>query len=197
MAIVNGYATLAELKATLGVTDTDDDALLERAVEGASRRIDGHCHRRFYADAAATARLYRPVTPLLAFVNDISTTTGLVVEYDSAGDGTYATTVTDYLLEPLNAFAEGRPAEYLTNTGASWYTRNARPPLRVTARWGWPSVPHAVREACVLMAGRMFKRREALLGVAGFGELGAIAVRPVDPDIVDSLSDYVAVTGIA
>lgn len=48
MAITNGYATLAEVKSALRITDSVDDTLLEMAVESASRLIDGYAGRFFY-----------------------------------------------------------------------------------------------------------------------------------------------------
>ena len=39
MAIVNGYCTLAELKAALRVADSIDDRLLELAIESARGRL--------------------------------------------------------------------------------------------------------------------------------------------------------------
>jgi phage gp36-like protein len=53
MAIVNGYAQLEDLKALLRIpaSDTVDDAQLSRAIEAASRRIDGVCDRIFYQEA--------------------------------------------------------------------------------------------------------------------------------------------------
>jgi hypothetical protein len=41
------------------------------------------------------------------------------------------------------------------------------------------------------MAGRLFKRADSLLGIAGFGDLGAITLRAVDPDVKLMLSAYV------
>ena len=40
MAITNGYCSLNQIKAALRITDSVDDALLEMAVESASRMID-------------------------------------------------------------------------------------------------------------------------------------------------------------
>ena len=54
MAITNGYATLAEVKSALRITDAVDDAILEMAVESASRLIDGHAGRQFYSIGTAT-----------------------------------------------------------------------------------------------------------------------------------------------
>jgi hypothetical protein len=46
------------------------------------------------------------------------------------------------------------------------------------------------------MSMRMFSRYNSPLGVAGFGDMGAITVRTIDPDIRDLLSPYV-LQGIA
>ncbi len=83
MAITNGYCTLAELKSVMRINDTVDDTMLEARITEASRVIDQHCDRRFYADANATARLYVPPVADLVMVDDISTTTGLVIKTDS------------------------------------------------------------------------------------------------------------------
>ena len=55
MAVANGYASLAEVKAAARITDTVDDALLEIAIESASRAIDGHTHRNFYVAGTVNA----------------------------------------------------------------------------------------------------------------------------------------------
>jgi hypothetical protein len=54
MAIVNGYCTLAQVKAALRITDTTDDTLIENSVEAASRLIDGHAMRNFYSSPQRT-----------------------------------------------------------------------------------------------------------------------------------------------
>ena len=49
MAITNGYASLADVKAALRIpsADTIDDSLLETAIESASRMIDSYTARTF------------------------------------------------------------------------------------------------------------------------------------------------------
>lgn len=193
MTITNGYATLDELKAALRITDYIDDAALERSVEGASRRIDGVCDRRFYLDTTATARIYRATSPWRVDVDDIGTTTGLVVKTDSDGSGAYGTTwaATDYELGPLNALAQGRPV-YQVNAVSQLFPTHVMPsPVQVIAKWGWPTVPDAIREATILLAGRMFKRQDSLLGVAGVGDLGALPVMRFDSDIEELVAPYV------
>lgn len=197
MAIVNGYTDLASVKEALRVPDAVDDALIERAIEAASRRIDGETGRRFYQDDTVSARRYRPHSSEVVIVDDISTATGLIVRTDRDGDGSYETTLTvdvDFQLEPLNALAGGEPIMWIQSYAMFPMLAYKRPSVQVTARWGWPSVPHAVREACVLLATRHFKRLDSPLGVAGFGDMGAIMVRPLDPDVARLLAPFQRMT---
>ncbi len=193
MTITNGYCTLAELKEILRILDTVDDELLEARINEASRVIDQHCNRRFYADATASARLFTSIDGNTIFVDDISSTTGLVVKSDSAGDGTYATTIAaaDFQAEPLNAIVKGTPITSIAARLAGAFSMAAVPAgCQVTAKWGWPAVPDPVHSACLILAGRLVKRGDSLLGVAGFGELGAITVRAIDPDVERMLRPY-------
>jgi hypothetical protein len=193
MAITNGYCTLDELKAVMRIMDTVDDELLESRISEASRVIDQHCDRRFYADAAATARVFVANASDVVFVDDISTVTGLVVKTDSTGDGTYPTTLTASQIqsEPLNATAKGLPVTSIRGTATGVFPTTAAPAgVQVTAKWGWPAVPEPVKSACILLAGRLVKRGDSLLGVAGFGDLGAITVRAIDPDVERMLRPY-------
>lgn len=200
MAITNGYCTLSELKAALGISDTTDDARLERAVEGASRRIDGRTRRRFYADADASARVFEPTSTYLCPVDDISTTSGLIVKTDDDGDGVYehTWTVADYELRPLNASALGEPWNLILGVDELFPTPvlGAKAPVEVTARWGWASVPVPIREACIMLSARMFRRADSPLGVLGFGDLGAVRVGRLDPDIDELVAPFVLMRGI-
>lgn len=193
MPITNGYCTLSQLKQVLRVNDTVDDVLFETRIEEASRVIEDYCNRRFYADSSATARLFVATESTTVVVDDISTTSGLVVKVDSAGDGTYATTLTsaDFQAEPLNAISRGVPITRIVTTSSGRLPTTSAPAgVQVTARWGWPAVPTPVQSACVLLAGRLVKRGDSLLGVAGFGDLGAITVRSIDPDVQRMLAPY-------
>lgn len=193
MAITNGYCTLNQLKAVLRVSDTVDDVLFESRIEEASRVIDDYCNRRFFADTSVTARIFVAAESAIVMVDDISTTTGLVVKTDSAGDGTYATTLgaADFQSEPLNSVSRGVPITRIRTTASGYLpTRVAPAGVQVSAKWGWPAVPEPVQSACVILSGRLVKRGDSLLGVAGFGDLGAITVRSIDPDVQRMLSPY-------
>lgn len=195
MTITNGYCTLAELKAALRISDSVDDALLERCVEAASRQIDNSCDRRFYADGSASARVYEASNSYTVMTDDISTTTGLIVKIDSNADGTYNQTLvlnSDYRIDPPNGTVSGYPIRALRALDTLFpVDYRGRALIEVTARWGWPgSTPHAIREATVILSSRLFKRYDSPLGVAGFGDLGVITVRRVDPDVENLISPY-------
>ena len=197
MAVANGYASLAEVKAAARITDTVDDALLEIAIESASRAIDGHTHRNFYvAGTAATARVFAASNSDFVWVDDFASTTGFVLATSDNLDAVFSTTWTasDYQLEPLNGVSEGVSWPYtrIRSTGNKGFPYGSNlAGVQVTARWGWTAVPTAIKQACIILAGRQFKRYDSPLGVAGFGDLGAMRVSRVDPDVATLIEPYV------
>lgn len=201
MTITNAYCSLAEVKAALRLTDAVDDGLLTRAIESASRRVDGYTGRFFYT-RQATVDLYATNDRRL-MVPDIATTSGLTVRTDDADDGTYSTVWAlgvDYLVEPTDRALQDRPITALSASGNRLFPSaiypwrglvnpTVRPLVRVVATWGWPAIPHDVREATVLLSMRQFARLNAPLGVVGFADM-AVTVRAVDPDVRDLLQPY-------
>jgi len=182
LALGDPYATLIELKARLGLTDTSDDARLTSALATASRGIEKECHRQFNDAGTATARVFSPESECLTKVDDFSTTTGLVIAIDRGNTGTYGETWTaaDYQLKPLNGVVDGESGwpfwkiEAVFRYFPCWWRR---PPVQVTARWGWTAVPAPVKEACLVVASEIFKLRDAPFGVAGYGDYGPVRVR--------------------
>jgi hypothetical protein len=193
MAITNGYCSLAEVKAALRITDLVDDALLELSVEAASREIDGYCQRIFYQRTAQT-RVYTPESYFLCQTDDIVTLTTLQTATDGSNfDTTWA--AADYQLEPLNGVSGGLQGQPFTRIRA--VDNNVFPmymlseaTVRITGTFGWPAVPVDVKQACLLLAMRQFKRYDSPLGVAGFGDMGALRVGRTDPDVEALLSPY-------
>ena len=196
MAITNGYATLAEAKAYLSISDSIDDTMLESMVEAASRSIDNIAGRRFYLDASASARLYRGTNPYILTVDDFGSTTGLALALDTGGDGTYETTLTynvDYVVEPFNAVAMGKPYTQITLVGGQllpWLLPNLRPSVQLTAKWGFPTVPDDIIQACLILTADMYKRKDSVGGNLGISELGAIRMSPLGRDIAAMTRAY-------
>jgi hypothetical protein len=183
VTVTNGYATLAQVRAELGgtyaVSDTSDDTLIELSIEAASRQIDGHCGRRFFQDGTVASRTYVAEDTRCLEVDDISTTTGLVVKIDETGTGTYGTTLTintDFLLLPLNAALEVPVEPYteihLTDSYAFPRYSSGRPGVQVTAKFGWPAVPDNIEKACIIQAIQLFKAKDAAFGIATLGDMG-------------------------
>jgi hypothetical protein len=196
MSIGDPYATLAELKLRLDVEtgDVAYDSALADALAVASADIELYCARQFNDAGSASARVLYPTSADWTFVDDFSTTVGLVVAVDTAGDGTYATTLTltDLELHPLNGVAAGRPGWpycQIRAIGVAFPVSAHRAALRVTARWGWAAVPKPIHDACLMLAQESFKSAEAAFGVAGFGEFGAVRVR-TNPMVAARLAPY-------
>ncbi|WP_320067871.1 head-tail connector protein [Micromonospora sp. RTGN7] len=187
------YVILDELKKLrrIATSDTVDDESLQRAVNAANQLIDGRCGRTFGLADTATGRVFRPRGRVLSdpdgerlLVDDIGHPDGLVVD---VGDGAAWTPVTDYDLLPDNAHAKGEPVTGLLRPYGTWAGRK----VRVTARWGWPTVPDDIRQAALLLASRLWLRRDSPEGVAGATEWGVVRVSRLDPDVESLISPYV------
>jgi hypothetical protein len=201
MSISNGYATRNQVKAALriGTADTLDDDLIDNCVGAASRLIDGYCNRRFWQTGTAEARVYQAEDSFYCSIDDIAGT-ALTLKTSSQSDGTFDVTwkVSDYQLEPLNGNLDGLTwsydkiravGDYLFPTVNANYGEQAL--VQVTAVFGWPAVPEAVTQATIIQSSRLFKRLDSPLGVAGFGDLGAIRVsRYLDPDMAQLVEPY-------
>lgn len=191
--MTNEYASLAELKELLTVTDVARDSLLTRLLTVASQDIEEHCSRRFYLDSSATARVYttrgRIPCPDRFIVDDIGNLTGLVVETGYAG-GSYSTLAAgDIDTQPDNAIVRGRAVTSLLRR-VDWETGDTYR-VRVTAKWGWPAVPPAVKQATLMWAQKLFRRKDSSEGVAGVNDWGPIRVVANDPDMARLLAPFV------
>jgi hypothetical protein len=185
------YATVEELKQYISIPDDDtvDDTELAGKITAASTSINRHTHRQFGKVAAPELReypvLYRGVFKVV-LVDDLMDITGLTVMVGGVA-------VEPVYFDPRNAPQKGAP-----------YTRIFLPVTtngvaEVTALWGWDAVPTTVKEATLLQASRLFKRRDAPFGVAGSPDLGSELrlLAKVDPDVAVMLSKYVRRTGVA
>lgn len=192
MAITNGYATLTEVKNSLRITDSIDDTMLEVAIESASRMIDGYTARTFYN--AGTAVRHYAATDALNLIIDDAISVSEVASTDEIGDTYTVWTANDFQLEPVNSRSDGL---YMPYTGIravnnyTWPVVDQQALCRITGVWGWASVPVAIKQATIIQSSRLFKRLDSPLGVAGFGDMGAIRVgRYLDPDVEQLAMPY-------
>jgi hypothetical protein len=203
MAITNGYATLAEVKAAARIpsSDTIDDALLELSIESASRDLDAYTERVFYSTGAtAVTRVYIPQDIYLVETDDIISVQTL--KSDSTGNGTFDITWTpgtDFQLEPLNGRAGGidTPAtriraigEYLWPVYEPRNVNSNQASVQVTGVFGFASIPIAVKQATILASLRAYKRYESPTGVLGFSDMGVVRIGRLDPDVQRLVDPY-------
>lgn len=184
MSITNGLCTLEQAKSALNINDAADNVLIELAVGAASRSIEHYLGAHFFVDTTATVREFVANDHLTVTITEgISTTSGLTVKTDSAGDGTFETTLvlnTDFVVRPTNAavWYPKRPYTQIVRlTGSFPFPSNGEPGVEVTAKFGWPAIPDDVTLACILLAKDLVKAKDAPFGVAGSNDFGVLRIR--------------------
>lgn len=201
MAWAPDYCTVAELKSQLRITDTDDDTPLAIAVTAASRAVDHSCNRQFGQTSPAAARyytyeggeMYGGLACRQALeIDDLMSTTNLVVKVDTDDDGVFEETLTidtDFRLYPWNAAADGRPWTHLVLASDGTFPTELRS-VEVTGLWGWSAVPTLVKQATLIQAARFFQRRNSPYGVAGSPDMGneLRLLARLDPDVAMMVS---------
>src|SRR5678816_2373102 len=144
------YCSVLQLRDYCQVNDSIDDSILGQVCNAVSWGIEQYCRRQFNDAESATARVFYPDSLFHVAVADFHTVTGLIVK---TGD-TFATTLTDYTLEPLNGIQRGRTGfpyrKIRLNSGTFTTSTVRRPTVQVTARWGWAAVPDAVTMAALI-----------------------------------------------
>ena len=192
MSISNGYATLTDVKNALRITDALDDALLETAIESASRMIDGFTARTFYNAGTATRDF--AATDSVNLIIDDAISVSEVKATDEKGGSYTIFSPNDYQLEPVNSRSDGL---YFPFTGIravntyAWPVVDQQALVRVTGVWGWAEIPTAIKQATIIQSSRLFKRLDSPLGVLGMGDMGQIRVsRYLDPDVEQLAMPY-------
>ena len=145
------YATVASLKAMLGISGSAKDTKLTNILDDVSRSIDNDCGQYFYIETATTYYfngaggtelfLMRPLISVTTFAVD--------TEADGTFDGETWTEVTDFVLKPINSSPKW----------AVWtppWGRYALPSqvyaIKITGSWGWAAVPRLISQECLVRA---------------------------------------------
>ena len=199
MAITNGYCALSEIKTYIGLSGSGQDTNLESAVESASREIDQYCGRIFY-ETTSQVRTYTPTNRYELEVDDISTVTGLVVKLDTNDDGSYDKTLTintDFIVSPVNrsnVLDQNQPItmlKILDKRSSERFDVDIINNVQVTAKYGFSSVPSAIKQATFLQATRLFKRKDSPFSTYGNPQTGTAELfNRFDPDALKLIKGY-------
>jgi len=154
---VDGYADPGEVIDRFPGLAGESESTVVAALVAARQWIDRQCSRSFSL-APATSRRFRvrDVYVLQLDRHEIGDDVGVVVKTDD-GSGTFTTTLaaSGYQLEPVDALLVDRPFTMIRRLGGMWpyaTTGNSRQErVQVTAPWGWPRVPHNVKEASLIL----------------------------------------------
>jgi len=194
--VVNGYASLNDLKTALRISDGVDDSLLEVALESASRLVDEYTMRSFYNAGTAT-RVFVPSDDDWVAIDDAVSISSIAVStlLNKTFDQTWSTN--DYQLEPLNGVVDGLTGWPITRIRAvgvyefPYDEDDEIATVQVTGVWGWSAVPIAVKQATIIQAMRIFKRLDSPLGVISSPDTGYFRVSSrIDPDVAMLLNSY-------
>ena len=199
MSITNGYCTLAEIKTYIGLTGSGQDANLESAIESASREIDQYCDRIFYVTGSVSQH-YTPTNFFEVQINDVSSTTGLVVKLDTTDDGTHDKTLTintDFIVTPenrANGVSQNQPItglRILDSRSSERFDPKIINNVKVTGTFGFSAVPDSIKQATFLQATRLFKRKDSPFSTYGNPQTGTGELfNRFDPDALKLIRGY-------
>jgi hypothetical protein len=161
MPVTDAYASATTYRALLSKTDTTKDVEILDDLTAVSRYLDWKLERFFTVDASVVTRTYVPsVYSDTLIVDDISTTTGLVIKVDTNRNGLFsdesAWATTDYELLPRNNALGPEPKPYTAIFIPSWSSKGSWMPgypVQVTAKFGWPAIPKAIERATCHLTG--------------------------------------------
>jgi len=194
LAVQNAYCSLADVKASLRISDTIDDALIENSINAASRMIDQYCNRYFYSGQAGEVRYFKANDAYNCWIDDCQSITELRTAQSNPITYNQIWASTDFQTIPANTLANGayQPITGLTAVYnyffPTWQESNL---VQVTGLFGWPSVPEPVKFACIIQASRLFKRLESPLGVAGVSDIGIMRVGSnIDGDVAQLINPF-------
>jgi hypothetical protein len=196
------YATLAEFKAAVGITDSTDDTALQSVLDATDTLIDLYCDRKTGFGTASETRYYTAEDWQYVLTDDLVSVTTL--ETDDDANGTYETTWTagtDYVLAPRNAALDGFPYTEI-DTSVTWprnFPKDVYLGVKVVGVFGFPAVPAAVKQAEIIQAGAVWNSRTAPFGVIGSADLGGILrmSRALHPEAALILEPYRKRGGLA
>lgn len=172
------YATLAEAKASLGITDSTDDAAIQSCLDAADQLINNYVDTKVgFGVTSSQTRYYTAQRFDFVLTDPIVTVTALATDINGTGNYTQTWSANDYVLAPRNAALDSRPYTEIDTSPFSTAQLNFPTgylEVKVTGTFGWPSVPAAVKQAALIQTGAIFASRTAPFGAVGSESLGGV-----------------------
>jgi hypothetical protein len=172
------YATLAEFKSSIGITDSTDDTALQSVLDSADQLINNYVDTKVgFGVTSSQTRYYTADRFDFVLTDPIVSVSQLATDIN--GDGTYSQvwTSNDYILAPRNAALDSRPYTEIDTSpfsNADYSFPVGYLEVKVTGVFGWPSVPAAVKQAALIQAGAIWASRSAAFGIIGSESLGGV-----------------------
>jgi hypothetical protein len=178
------YCTLAGLRAYLGITETDDDDLLQGFISHAQQMIDKDRNRSFEALTATKYYTYADVSGSVLWLGaDLLTVTTL-----SNGDAS-ATEIpaAGYWLQPRNE----TPKVAIKLKSSYYWTVDADCEIAVAGTWGYSTeAPADIQLACMRLAAYLYRGRDSqVFDVTADPTMGVITVPKGMPQDVRVILD--------
>ena len=198
MAWQPDYVTSDELKAFVNVSDDNNNAQIAVAITSSSRSIDLHTNRQFGVVSVAEQRFYtghwdRKRCRWVVDIDDLMSVTSFAAITQDA-EGNTVGTIDDYVLEPRNAAAIGRPwTQMVVRPNSQFKPTGVENEVALTGLWGWTTVPVPVKQAVYLQSSRFLARKDSPYGIAGSPDIGSELrlLDRLDPDVAVSLKPFI------
>lgn len=172
------YITIDEAREWIRLSDrvTDGDPKLAACIEAACADIDRWCGRTFSPVAEEPSpRIYAALTSR-CYTDDFGSLDDLIVETSSDRSTWNELAASLWFPGPEGRETFGEPWTFieLSSTSTTW--------VRVTARWGWPDTPAAVKTAAKLVTHWLYKRSASPFGIEALDVMPTRVGGSGDPD---------------
>lgn len=166
------YASAANLKVYLGISEATDDTLLGTLLTAAQAMIDAYCRQTFEA-SADTTRYFDPTTQVVGRTLFLDAPLAAITSITNGDGSTIGSTL--YVKEPRNE----TPWHQLTlkaNATVNWnYTGAPENAITIVGKWAYSTTaPADIAQVTIRLAGYLYRQRDnagdldrAIIGASG------------------------------
>ena len=157
------YTSIGQVKLYLGISEVEDDTLLDALIDYAQQAIDSYTGRSFEASADSTRYFTVGVDTegrMLYLDEDLASITTVTTDADATSPTTLETT--DYITHPRNR-TPYHAIEILGSSDNSWeYTDDPEGGIEVTGKWAWSTAaPNDIIHACNRLVAYYYRQKDA------------------------------------